>query len=65
MKENLFRKESIESLRTPENLDDYLQVTKVSVWIILIAIFLLVVGFIVWGFTAQIGNGISFINLVW
>jgi hypothetical protein len=65
MKENLFRKESIESLRTPENLDDYLQVTKVSVWIILIAIFLLVVGFIVWGFTAQIGNGISPINLVW
>ena len=46
MADNKKRKERITS---PEKLDVYLQVTKPSMWIVIGAVFAIVIAFIVWG----------------
>ena len=45
----LYRKESLERVQSPEQLNDYLRVTNPSVWILLTAVILLLVGLLVWG----------------
>ena len=49
MNERLFRKESIDRVSSPEQLNDYIRVTNPSVWMILAAITILLVGVCVWG----------------
>ena len=44
----LFRKKTMERISSPENLTDYLKVTNPSIWIILVAIVLILVGLIAW-----------------
>ena len=56
MEDSLFRKESMERISSPEQLDDYLHVTSPSVWMIMTAIILLLVGLLVWGSMAQIDS---------
>lgn len=46
---HLYRKESLERVQSPEQLNDYLRVTNPSVWILLTAVILLLVGLLVWG----------------
>lgn len=48
-KNSIFRKKAIDRISSPEEMDDYLQVTGPSTWIVLIAIIFLILGFIVWG----------------
>ncbi len=45
----LFRKKSIERVSTPEKLNDYIRVTTPSVWAVLIATVILMVGILAWG----------------
>ena len=45
----LFRKKSIERVSTPEKLNDYIRVTTPSVWVVLIATVILMVGILAWG----------------
>ncbi|MDD3202006.1 MAG: hypothetical protein PHP76_08450 [Bacteroidales bacterium] len=58
---DLFRKKSLDSLNTPDNLDEFLKVTNFSGWMILIACILVVGGVLIWGFTADI-DGITVIQ---
>lgn len=51
--ENIFRKKSLESLNSPENLDEYLKVTNISGWIVLLAFILILAGVVVWGLTSD------------
>ena len=46
---HLSRKESLERIQSPEQLNDYLRVTNPSVWVLLTAVVLLLVGLLVWG----------------
>ena len=46
---NLFRKKSIDRVSSPEQLNDYIRVTKPSVWLVLIAVILLLIGMLIWG----------------
>lgn len=64
-RDELFRKESLEALNSPERLTEYLKVTNVPVWILLVVIFLLILGFITWGMSATLTEGIKPIDLVW
>jgi len=67
MDQQLFRKESIDQIKSPEQLNDYLRVTTPTVWIILIAVIILLAGMLIWGSvtsldsfaagTAQVKNG--------
>ncbi|WP_026658454.1 hypothetical protein [Butyrivibrio sp. AC2005] len=55
MAENsIFRNKSIERVSSPEQLNDYIQVTTPSVWIILLAVIILIVGMLIWGIFGEI-----------
>lgn len=58
MKENVFRKVSIDRLSSPEQLDQLMQVTRPQSWIALATVFMLLVGTVVWGFTGRVPTNV-------
>ena len=54
MANDTFRKKSMDYISSPEQLNDYLKVTKPSVWVVLFAVILLLAGIFVWGASAYI-----------
>lgn len=52
--ESLFRKETIEKIQSPEQLDDYIKVTTPSMWMILTAILVLLAGIFIWAVFGKI-----------
>lgn len=49
MNGQLFRKSSIQRISSPEQLDDYVKVSSLGVWMVLLAVIILLVGVCVWG----------------
>ncbi len=47
--EGLFRKKSLDKMKSPENLDDYIRVSNPGVWLLLISVIILLIGACVWG----------------
>ncbi len=47
-KNSFFRKQALEKVTSPEELDCYLKVTRPGVWFVLIAIIVLVIGVLCW-----------------
>lgn len=64
MGDQLFRKESLERISSPEQLHDYMRVTSPRMWMILSAIAALLVGFIVYASTTTMENTININVLV-
>jgi hypothetical protein len=64
MGNQLFRKESLERISSPEQLHDYMRVTSPRMWMILSAIAALLVGFIVYASTTTMENTININVLV-
>lgn len=56
MDETVFRKKSMDRISSPEELSDYLHVTNPSVWVILAAVILLLIGMLVWASFASIDS---------
>lgn len=54
MEEKIFRKESLENLKTPDQLGDYVRIVGTGNWLALGAVLLLVIGLLVWGLTANL-----------
>lgn len=52
-KESIFRKSGLARINSPEQLNDYIKVTKPSVWIILVVVLLVLAGLFSW---AMIGD---------
>ena len=48
MDQKLYREKSLDRISSPEQLNDYLHVTNASVWVILAAVILLLVGMLIW-----------------
>lgn len=65
MKENLFRKKSLDQLHSPKRLTQHLKVVHLSVWIILIIIIFLIIGFVVWGEMVEIKPGVRPIDYLY
>ena len=65
-KANLFREKSLETIESPESLNDYLRVTSPGVWIILAAVIALLVGgiFLIRG-QLTLGEYMAFSGLTW
>jgi len=55
-KSTLFRESSLARISSPEDLNDYVRVANPGVWIVLIAIVILLAGFIVWGCFADLNS---------
>ncbi len=49
MSEEIFRKKSLDKVKSPENLDDYIHVSNPGVWLLLISIIILLAGACIWG----------------
>lgn len=56
MKEEIFRKKSLDKVKSPENLDDYIHVSNPGVWLLLISIIVLLAGACVWGMFGHIDS---------
>ncbi len=56
MENQFFRDKSLEQIRSPEQLNDYLRVTNPAVWLILTAVILLLAGMLVWSSAATIDS---------
>lgn len=54
MNEELFRKKSIDKIKSPESLNDYVRVSNPGVWLILGAVIALLAGACVWGIFGRI-----------
>ena len=57
--ENIFRKQNIDSLSSPEQLNDYIRSATPGVWFILIAVIFLLVGVCVWGVFGHLDTRIT------
>ena len=49
MSKQLFRQKSIDKITSPEQVNDYIRVSNPSVWMILAAVIVLLIGVCVWG----------------
>lgn len=45
---SIFRKKSLERISSPEQLDEYIRVITPSVWVVLVALAILLIGFLAW-----------------
>lgn len=59
MDKQLFRKASIDRVSSPEQLNDYVRVSNPSVWILLAAVIVLLIGVCVWGIFGQLETKIA------
>ena len=53
---SLYRKESMDRIQSPEQLNDYMRVTNPSVWVLLAAVILLLAGVLIWSAFARIDS---------
>ena len=60
---DLYRKESMDRIQSPEQLNDYLRMTNPSIWVILCAVIVLLAGLLV-GMTVSVGDSESVITSV-
>lgn len=56
MKEEIFRKKSLDKVKSPENLDDYIRVTNPGVWLLLVSALVLLAGACVWGIFGHVDS---------
>lgn len=54
MKDDLYRKKSLDKVKSPERLNEYVKVASPALWLLLIATVLLVVGALVWASTYKL-----------
>lgn len=54
----LFRKSSLDSISSPEQLNDYIKVSNPSIWLVLAALFLLLTSVIVWSFAGSLPTAV-------
>ena len=55
----LFRKQSLERLRSPEQLDQLMHVTSSKAWLILLSLMLFVAGSVAWGFFGRVATRVG------
>lgn len=58
-KQSIFRKQSLERISSPEELDNYLAVTGPGVWFPLLAVVALLIGALVWMFLGHLDTTLN------
>lgn len=59
MKNELFRKNSLDNISSPEQLNDCIRTSRISVWIVFLSVILLLSGLIIWGFVGMVDIKVS------
>ena len=52
--QEIFRKKSLDKIKSPESLNDYIRVSNPGVWLLLVGVVLLLVGACIWGIFGRI-----------
>ena len=60
----LFRKKSLESISSPEQMNDYIKVIGPGLWIVLGAVIVFLVGVIIWGIFGRLETGVNSVGFV-
>lgn len=60
MKNNLFKKSSMDRISSPEKLDAFIRVSNPGSWMVLCAALGLVLGLLIWGVFGQLSESVSF-----
>ena len=63
MQNKLFKKSSVERFTSPEKLNDYIQVSNPSSWMVLVAALAVLLGMLIWGFFGELTESVSFSGL--
>ena len=53
-RESVFRKESLDRISSPEQLQDYLKVTNPGIWVVLVAVIVALLGLLAWSATGKL-----------
>ena len=61
----LFRKKAIDKIESPEQLNDYLRGANLSLWLILGAVIVLLIGFGVWGTFGRLETQVNVVAISW
>ena len=56
MSDALFRKKSLDRVKSPETLNDYIRVSNPGVWLLLLSVLALLTGICIWGIFGQIDS---------
>ncbi len=56
MQEEIFRKKSLDKIKSPESLEDYIHVSNPGVWLVLVSMIVLLLGACVWGIFGHIDS---------
>ena len=59
MREEIFRQKSLDKVKSPESLDDYIQVSNPGVWLLLISVIILLAGGCVWGVFGHVDSTVK------
>lgn len=59
MEKQIFRKASIDRVSSPEQLNDYVKVSNPSVWMVLAAVIILLIGVCVWGIFGRLDTTVK------
>ena len=59
MNEEIFRKKTLDKVKSPENLDDYIRVSNPGIWLLLISVIVLLIGACVWGILGHIDSTVD------
>ena len=62
MQNGIYRKKSIDRVKSPEQLNEYIRVSNPGVWLVLAAIIVLLVGICVWGVFGKLDTKVSAIG---
>lgn len=59
MENKIFRKSSLDRISSPEQLNDYIRISKPGIWMVLAALLVLTLALFVWGVFGNIPNTFS------
>lgn len=58
-KKSIFREKSLDRISSPEELDQYIRVAPLSVWLLITGIAILLVGIVIWGIFGNIDSRVN------
>jgi len=64
MNNSIFRKNSFEKISSPDKLDSYLKTSHISMWILLMALMIILVGVIVWCLFGSVATTVSYYGII-
>lgn len=59
MSQPIFREKSLQKVKSPDDLDEYIRIANPSVWLILVTIIILLLGFCIWAAFGSINTEVK------